>query len=233
MLLEVKDLDVSYIESRICNGVNLRVDSGEEVCLLGRNGVGKTTLLKSIMRLLPSKNGTITFDGVPINRLKPYEVAKLGIGYVPQGRIIFPHLTVLENLRLGTTGRKEQNRAIPEIVFEYFPRLKERLKQRGGTLSGGEQQMLAIARALASVPKLVLLDEPSEGLSAGIIKELIKVLRRLCQESDLAILLVEQNLEMALDLATRGYVIEKGCIVAQGKMAELQSDEVVRSHLMV
>lgn len=233
MLLEVKDLDVSYVESRICKGVNLQVGSGEEVCLLGRNGVGKTTLLKSIMRLLPSKDGTIIFDGVPINRLKPYEVAKLGIGYVPQGRIIFPHLTVLENLRLGTTARKERNRAVPEIVFEYFPRLKERHKQRGGTLSGGEQQMLAIARALASVPKLVLLDEPSEGLSAGVIEELIKVLRRLCQETDLAILLVEQNLEIALDLATRGYVMEKGCIVAEGKMTELQSDEIVRSHLMV
>jgi len=233
MLLEVKDLDVSYVESRICKGVNLQVDSGEEVCLLGRNGVGKTTLLKSIMRLLPSKDGTITFDGAPINRLKPHEVAKLGIGYVPQGRIIFPHLTVLENLRLGTTARKEGNRTVPEIVFEYFPRLKERRMQRGGTLSGGEQQMLAIARALASVPKLVLLDEPSEGLSAGVIEELIKVLRRLCQESHVAILLVEQNLEMALDLATRGYVMEKGCIVAQGKMTELQSDEIVRSHLMV
>ena len=233
MLLEVKDLDVSYVESRICKGVNLQVDSGEEVCLLGRNGVGKTTLLKSIMRLLPSKDGTITFGGVSINRLKPHEVAKLGIGYVPQGRIIFPHLTVLENLRLGTTARKDGNRTVPEIVFEYFPRLKERCMQRGGTLSGGEQQMLAIARALASLPKLVLLDEPSEGLSAGVIEELIKVLRRLCQESHVAILLVEQNLEMALDLATRGYVMEKGCIVAQGKMVKLQSDEIVRSHLMV
>lgn len=233
MLLEVKDLAVFYDESCICKGVNLQVNDGEEVCLLGRNGVGKTTLLKSIMRLLQNREGAIIFDGLDISKLKPYEVARLGIGYAPQGRMIFPNLTVLENLRLGTTTRKEKVKAIPEIVFEYFPFLKERLNQQGGTLSGGEQQMLAIGRALSGSPKLVLLDEPSEGLSTAATGELIKILKRLSQKTDLAILLVEQNLEMALEMSTRGYVMEKGCIVAQGKVTELQNDEIVRSHLMV
>jgi len=233
MLLEVKDLAVFYDESCICKGVNLQVNDGEEVCLLGRNGVGKTTLLKSIMRLLQNREGAIIFDGLDISKLKPYEVARLGIGYAPQGRMIFPNLTVLENLRLGTTTRKEKVKTIPEIVFEYFPFLKERLNQQGGTLSGGEQQMLAIGRALSGSPKLVLLDEPSEGLSTAATGELIKILKRLSQKTDLAILLVEQNLEMALEMSTRGYVMEKGCIVAQGKVTELQNDEIVRSHLMV
>ena len=233
MLLEVKDLAVFYDESCICKDVNLQVNDGEEVCLLGRNGVGKTTLLKSIMRLLQNREGAIIFDGLDISKLKPYEVARLGIGYVPQGRMIFPNLTVLENLRLGTTTRKEKVKAIPEIVFEYFPFLKERLNQQGGTLSGGEQQMLAIGRALSGSPKLVLLDEPSEGLSTAATGELIKILKRLSQKTDLAIFLVEQNLEMALEMSTRGYVMEKGCIVAQGKVTELQNDEIVRSHLMV
>jgi len=233
MLLEVKDLKVYYGESCICNDINVQIKDGEEVCLLGRNGVGKTTLLKSIMRLLPSRKGTVSFDSQDITKREAYEAAKLGMGYVPQGRMIFPHLTVLENLRLGTTAQKGKVKKIPEIVFEYFPHLRERLDQKGGTLSGGEQQMLAIGRALCSVPKLVLLDEPSEGLSAGAVGELIKILKRLCQESDLAILLVEQNLDMALELTTRGYVMEKGRIVAQGRVEELQRDEIVRSHLVI
>ncbi len=233
MLLVVNKLGVCYGQSQICQGVYLQIDLGEEVCLLGRNGVGKTTLLKSIMSLLPGKSGEIVFDGVNITRLKPYEVARSGIGYVPQGRMIFPNLTVSENLELGTVARKDKAKTIPDIVFEYFPILKERLHQHGGTLSGGEQQMLAIGRALASVPKLVLLDEPSEGLSAGVIQELIKILKRLCKETNLAILLVEQNLDMALETATRGYVMEKGCIVAQGTVTELQSDKIVKSHLVV
>ena len=233
MILQLKDVAVFYGESCICKGVNLIVNPREEVCLLGRNGVGKTTLLKCIMRLLPNREGTVIFDGLDINKLKPHEAAKLGVGYVPQGRIIFPNLTVLENLRLGTTARKDKIRKIPEIVFEYFPVLKKRLKQQGGTLSGGEQQMLAIGRALCSAPRLVLLDEPSEGLSPAVTVELIKILNRLCRETDSAILLVEQNLEMALQTATRGYVMEKGRIVVGGKMSVLQSEEVVQSHLMV
>lgn len=233
MLLEVKNLTVYYGETCICSDINLQIQDREQVCLLGRNGVGKTTLLKSIMRLLPNRRGTVIFGGQDITKLEAYETAKLGMGYVPQGRIIFPHLSVLENLRLGKTAQREKVKKIPEIVFEYFPQLRERLDQKGGTLSGGEQQMLAVARALASVPKLVLLDEPSEGLSAGVTSELIKIFKRLCLETDLAIFLVEQNMEMALELTTKGYVMEKGQIVVQGKVENLRSEEIVRSHLMV
>jgi len=233
LLLQLNEICVFYEESRICHNVNLKVDYGEEVCLLWRNGVGKTTLLRSIMGLLPIKTGTIIFDDVYITNMKSYEVAKLGIGYVPQGRMLFPNLTVLENLRLGTTAQKGKRRAIPEFVFEYFPLLKERLKQRAEFLSCGEQQMLAIGRALSSLHKLMLLDEPSEGLSAGVVQELIKILKELSQEGDLAILLIEQNLDMALEIATRGYILEKGQIVAEGRAEELHDDEIVRSHLAI
>ena len=233
MLLRVSRLSVFYDESRICNEVSLDVDRGESVCLLGRNGVGKTTLLKSIMRLLPNREGDVKFEGEDLGRLKPHEVARRGIGYVPQGRIIFPSLTVMENLRLAMSARRTKGKGIPEIVFHYFPLLKERLNQKGGTLSGGEQQMLAIGRALAIDPLLVLLDEPSEGLSAIATQELVKALKRLVEESDMAVLMVEQNLEMALEMSTRGYIMEKGRIVAEGTTSELQNDEVVRSHLMV
>ena len=233
MLLEVKDLSVFYDDSCICKGINLQIKHNEEVCLLGRNGVGKTTLLKSIMRLVLSRKGSIIFDGADITGLAPYEAAKSGIGYVPQGRMIFPSLTVFDNLKLGMTARSDKVKAIPQIVFEHFPRLGERLKQRAGTLSGGEQQMLAIGRVLCSAPKLLLLDEPSEGLSAGVTKEVVRILSRLCKETDMAFLVVEQNLDMVLALTTRGYVMEKGRIVAQGNATELESDEIVRSHLMV
>jgi urea transport system ATP-binding protein len=232
-LLETKNLSVFYDEICVCQGVSLQVDAGEAVCLLGRNGVGKTTLLKCLMRHLPCRQGAITFDGRDVTGLKPYEMARLGVGYVPQGRMIFPDLSVRDNLKLGTMARARNGGDIPEIVFEYFPRLKERLGQRGGTLSGGEQQMLAVGRALASVPKLVLLDEPSEGLSAAATHELIEVLLRLRREMGMSILLVEQNLDMALETATRGYVMEKGCIVAQGSVDELEDDEIVKSHLVI
>ena len=233
MLLQIQTLSVFYDESCICQGVNLQVDAGERVCLLGRNGVGKTTLLNSIMRHQPSRGGAIIFDGQDISGLRPFEVARRGMGYVPQGRMIFPNLTVLENLKLGTMAKSKKVTSVPEIVYEYFPRLKERLGQKGGTLSGGEQQMLAVGRALASGPKMVLLDEPSEGLSSGATQELVEVLKRLGRETDMAILLVEQNLDMALETATRGYVMEKGCIVAEGTTAELESDQIVQSHLVV
>ena len=233
MLLQVNSLSVFYDKSCICKGVSLNVDRGESVCLLGRNGVGKTTLLKCIMRLLPNGEGDLAFDGQNLGKLKPHEVARRGIGYVPQGRIIFPNLSVSENLRLAMSARRKKGKSVPEIVFHYFPRLKERLKQKGGTLSGGEQQMLAIGRALAADPLLVLLDEPSEGLSAAATGELIGALKKLVAETEMAVLMVEQNLEMAMEMSTRGYVMEKGCIVAEGSTSELENDEIVRSHLMV
>ncbi len=233
MILQVENIGVYYGKSRVCQGISIEVDHSEKVCLLGRNGVGKTTLLKSIMRLLPNKEGKIYIEGTDITAMKPYEVAKLGIGYVPQGRMIFPNLTVRENLELGARIQKDKTKAIPELVFEFFPRLKDRLKQRGGTLSGGEQQMLAIGRALSGIPKLILLDEPSEGLAALIIQEIVRVLKKLTYEMGLAVLLVEQNLDMALEIAKRGYVIEKGCTVARGSTKDLQDDEIVKSYLAV
>ncbi len=233
MLLEVNDLSVFYKESCACTGVSLGVDKGEAVCLLGRNGVGKTTLLKCIMGLLANRSGTKTFEGRDITRQKPFEVARQGMGYVPQGRMIFANLSVADNLKLGTMASSGKAKRVPDIVFDYFPVLKDRLNQKGGTLSGGEQQMLAVGRALASFPKAVLLDEPSEGLSSLATQELVEVLKRLVRETDLAILLVEQNLDMALETVSRGYVMEKGCIVAQGDVAELESDEVVKSHLII
>jgi urea ABC transporter ATP-binding protein UrtE len=233
MLLQVQNLYAYYDESCICNGLSLNVDRGESVCLLGRNGVGKTTLMKSIMGLLPHPRGEVEFAGKSISGLKPYEVARRGIGYVPQGRIIFPSLTVAENLRLGMSARRTKGKLAPDIVFRYFPILKERLKQKGGTLSGGEQQMLAVGRALSLDPMLVLLDEPSEGLSAFATQELIAILKQMVAETEMSVLMVEQNLEMALDMCTRGYVMEKGCIVAEGTTSRLENDEVVRSHLMV
>jgi urea transport system ATP-binding protein len=233
MFLKVDNISVYYGKSCACQEVSIQVGHAEKVCLLGRNGVGKTTLLKSIMRLLPNRNGTIYVEGADIAAMEPHEVAKLGIGYVPQGRMIFPNLTVLENLKLGTTIRKDKTKTIPELVFEFFPLLKARLKQRGGYLSGGEQQMLAIGRALSGLPKLILLDEPSEGLAVVVIEELIKILKKLTYEMGLAVFLVEQNLDMALEIATRGYVMEKGRTVAQGNTVELRDDEIVKSHLVV
>jgi urea transport system ATP-binding protein len=233
ILLQITDLDVFYADSCICNSINLQIKYNEEVCLLGRNGVGKTSLLKCIMGLAACRKGGILYRERDITHLKPYEIARLGIGYVPQGRFIFPNLSVAENLKLGLTASQGKIKKIPDSVFDYFPRLKERLKQKGGTLSGGEQQMLAIARALCTFPKLLLMDEPSEGLAAGVTKELTKIIKRLCTESEMSTLLVEQNLEMALSTVSRGYVMEKGCIVAQGDTDELRSDEIVQSHLMV
>ena len=233
MLLKVNGVSVYYGKSCACHEVSLEIDHGEKVCVLGRNGVGKTTLLKSMVRLIPNRGGTIHVENEDIDGMKPYEVARLGIGYVPQGRMIFPNLTVMENLKLGTTIQREKIKAIPDLVFDFFPILKMRSKQRAGSLSGGEQQMLAIGRALSGLPKLILLDEPSEGLAIAIIEELIRILKKLTYETGLAIFLVEQNLDMALEVAVRGYIMEKGRTVAQGDAAQLRDDEIVKRHLIV
>lgn len=233
MLLKIENLAVFHGESCVCKGITLEIDHNEEVCLLGRNGVGKTSLLQSIMGLVASRKGSILCEGVETRNLKPFEIARLGLGYVPQGRLIFPNLSVSENLKLGLAATQGKIKKVPEVVFEYFPRLRERLSQSGGTLSGGEQQMLAIGRALCSAPKLILMDEPSEGLAIGMTKELTRIIKRLCSETKTSTLLVEQNLDMALNTVSRGYVMEKGCVVAQGLINDLMKEEVVRSHLIV
>jgi urea transport system ATP-binding protein len=228
MLLRVEHLHVAYGESLILRDVNLRLPPGQVVCLMGRNGAGKTTLLKSVMGLLAPQPGSIVLDGEDITRLKPERRARRGIGYVPQGREIFPYLTVQENLRIGMLGRPRGNGTVPDEVFQLFPALRSMLDRKGGVLSGGEQQQLAIARALVTEPKLLLLDEPTEGIQPSIIDEIEDVIARLKARGNLSILLVEQYLEFAWRLADAYYIMAKGAIVAHGKMAELEEDTVKR-----
>jgi len=232
MLLRIEHLHVAYGESLILRDVHLQVPAGQVVCLMGRNGVGKTTLLKSIMGLLPARAGSIDFDGQAITHMRPEQRARRGIGYVPQGREIFPYLSVLENLRIGLLGRPAGNGSVPEEVFQLFPALRRMLGRKGGVLSGGEQQQLAIARALAAQPKLLLLDEPTEGIQPSIIGEIETVIERIKGQGNISLLLVEQYLEFAWRLADTFYVMQKGSIVAEGKMGELTED-VIKRHLTV
>ena len=229
-MLQVKQLSVSYGESAVVRGVNLEVGGGKVVCLMGRNGVGKTTLLKAIMGLLPATEGSIHFNGIDLTRSRPEARARAGIGYVPQGREIFPQLTVRENLQVGLEANPRGPRTIPEFVFESFPMLRTMLERKGGVLSGGQQQQLAIARALVAGPRLLILDEPTEGIQPSIITLIGEVLERLKSSGNLAILLVEQYLEFALGLADHYYVMEKGAIVLDGDSASL-GPEAIKPYL--
>jgi urea transport system ATP-binding protein len=231
-MLKIDHLNVYYGESHILRDVSLEVPPGQVVCLMGRNGVGKTTLLKSIMGLLPVRRGAISFDGENITAQLPNQRAKRGIGYVPQGREIFPQLTVYENLLIGLQARTDRKKEVPESVYELFPALKTMLDRRGGDLSGGQQQQLAIGRALVSEPRLLLLDEPTEGIQPSIILEIEAVLKRIRQTRKTSILLVEQYLQFAQRLGDSYYIMERGTIVSQGLTQELTA-EVVRRHLTV
>ena len=236
-MLEIQGLDVAYGESQVLWDVSLRVPAGGVMCLMGRNGVGKTTLLKSIMGLLPVRAGRVVFDGTDLGRLRPEERAACGIGYVPQGREIFPNLTVAENLRVGFLGRPRSAgngraaQADIEQVFDLFPKLKQLLSRKGGVLSGGEQQQLAIARVLLARPKLLLMDEPTEGIQPNVINQIEDAIQRI-KETGIAVLLVEQYLEFAWRLAGSYAIMRKGSIVASGSTSELRHD-VVRQHLTV
>ena len=236
-MLEIGGLDVAYGESQVLWDVSLHVPAGGVMCLMGRNGVGKTTLLKSIMGLLPARSGSIVFDGADLGRLRPEERAARGIGYVPQGREIFPNLTVAENLRVGFLGRPKSAgngrvaQADIEQVFDLFPKLKQLLSRKGGVLSGGEQQQLAIARVLLARPKLLLMDEPTEGIQPNVILQIEDAIQRI-KERGIAVLLVEQYLEFAWRLAGSYAIMRKGAIVASGSTSELRHD-VVRQHLTV
>lgn len=233
-MLEVKDLSGGYGKTSILRGVSLHAGEIEVVAILGRNGAGKTTLLKALMGLLPWARGSIALNEAEISRLPTHKRATSGIGYVPQGRGIFSRATVEENLRYGLLlARRSMRDEIPTDVFETFPWLSDRLGQTAGTLSGGEQQMLAIARVLVASPKLLLLDEPTEGLAPAIIEQLRDVLLKVRASSKHAIMLVEQNLRFALTLASRGYVMEKGLIVAEGDPSHLEREEVVARHLSI
>jgi urea ABC transporter ATP-binding protein UrtE len=231
--LLVRDVWAGYGQTVVLQGVTLVVRPSEVVALLGRNGVGKTTLLKTIMGILRPRAGEILLDTAPITGLMPHKIAVRGVAYVPQGRGIFPKLTVRENLLLGTKGRCDGERIIPESIYDYFPVLRERLNQLGGTLSGGEQQMLAIARALAAEPAILLLDEPSEGIQPSIVIRLADILQRIHQERDISILLVEQNLDLALSIADRCLIMEKGRIVYEGIPNELKVSNVIQRFLVI
>jgi len=233
MLLEISELDTFYGESHILQGISLTVNTGETVSVLGRNGVGKTTTLKSIIGLVVPRHGKILFKGEPIFGLPPYEIANLGIGYVPEDRRIFPKLTVRENLLIGMKrGRKgEKDGWTVEKLYDYFPNLKERDKQKGAYLSGGEQQMLTIARSLMGNPEILLLDEPTEGLAPKIVERVEEVIEDI-HKHGMAILLVEQNMQVVLRLASRFYVMSKGIIVFQGTARELEENPEIRQRYL-
>ena len=228
-LLELTDVHSCYGNIQALMGVSLRVEEGEIVALIGANGAGKTTTLRSISGLLPPKRGSVTLAGAPIQDLPPHLVHRLGLGLVPEGRGIFPDLTILENLEMGAYILKDKARIQANLdnAFSLFPRLKERVRQKGGTLSGGEQQMLAIARGLMSDPRILLLDEPSMGLAPVLVDQIFAIIKELNARGT-TILLVEQNALMALAIAHRGYVLQTGEIVLTDTGANLMADDMVR-----
>lgn len=233
MLFEIKDLKVSYGGAEIVKGISLNLEGGEIVALIGSNGAGKTTTLRTISGLKSAQGGEMWFDGRKINDLAPKAIVQIGIIQVPQGRNLFPYMAVSENLRLGAFLRKDRDKINRDLdsLLQHFPRLKERSRQQAGTLSGGEQQMLAIACALMGSPRLLLLDEPSTGLSPIMVKEIGKIIRDI-NKSGTSIFLVEQNARFALGLAHKGYVMETGNIVLEGRAEELiNSDHVRRAYL--
>ena len=224
-MLSVKNINQYYGGSHILRDVSLSATPGKVSVILGRNGVGKTTLLKSLMGLVPIKSGSVELDGKEIQSATPYERARAGIGFVPQGREIFARLTVEENLAMGLAYKKAGT-PIPAELFELFPVLKQMLQRRGGDLSGGQQQQLAIARALAAGPRLLLLDEPTEGIQPSIIKDIGRVIRMLADRGDMAIVLVEQYYDFARDLADDYVVMERGSVLARGLGPNMEIDGV-------
>jgi branched-chain amino acid transport system ATP-binding protein len=231
-MIRVEGIDVSYDETAVLRDVSIQVDEGETVAVIGSNGSGKTTLLKAIAGMLRTGKGKIFFDGMGLDRLPTHKIVRLGIVYVPAERELFPLMTVMENLELGAYRNKEWRKLL-DIVFRLFPRLEERTKQLAGTLSGGEQQMLAIARGLMAKPKVLLLDEPSSGLAPILVDELYRQLHRL-KEEGLTMLLTEQQVPIALSLADRAYVLENGRIRISGKSQDLLDEpEVRRAYLGV
>ena len=231
-MLTIEGLNQNYGQSRTLWDITLDVPEGALVCLMGRNGVGKTTLLKCIMGLLPIKSGMIQFSGEDLSQRPAERRAPLGIGYVPQGRQIFPLLTVEENLRIGLPIRKDKLKRVPEFIYDMFPVLQSMLKRRGGDLSGGQQQQLAIGRALVLQPKMLILDEPTEGIQPNIVHEIGEVIRQLNRDQGMTVLLVEQKLGFARQVADRFCILDKGRAVATGAMAGL-NDGLVRQYLTV
>lgn len=231
-MLEVRNLDLCYGASQALYNVGLDARTGEVTCLLGRNGVGKTSLLRALAGQQPVKGGKVLWDGKDISRLSPHERARQGIAIVPQGREIFSQLTVLENLKTGFGILPRQQRKIPDEIFSLFPVLQKMLKRRGGDLSGGQQQQLAIARALVTRPRLLMLDEPTEGIQPSIIKDIGKVIDLLRNQGSMAILLVEQYFDFARELADTYAVMDRGRVILSGQGSEMD-EAVVRKHMSV
>ncbi|RUT04388.1 ABC transporter ATP-binding protein [Dulcicalothrix desertica PCC 7102] len=230
-MLEVKNIHTYYGNIQALKGVSIYIKRGEICTLIGSNGAGKTTLLRTIQGLIRPHQGTILFEGIPIETVSAKKIVRqLHIAQSPEGRMIFPRMTVLENLQMGAFSRKDKIgiKFDLEYVLNLFPRLRERISQKGGTLSGGEQQMLAIARALMAKPRLLLLDEPSMGLAPNLVQEIFSLIKQINKERGTTILLVEQNARQALDVATRGYVLRTGKIEIEGRASDLQTNEEVR-----
>ena len=228
-MLELRQVNTYYGKIQALQDVSIRVDDGEIVTLIGANGAGKSTTLMTVCGILHPRSGEIVWNGAPIHQLPPHDIVKLGISQVPEGRLIFPELTVRENLDLGAFLRSDRDGIASDMdyVFELFPILKERISQQGGTLSGGEQQMLAVARALMARPKLLLLDEPSLGLAPIIIQQIFSIIQKVNADGT-TVFLVEQNANQALRIAHRGYVMENGRIAMEGRAADLLASEEVR-----
>ena len=227
-MLTVRDLDLYYGASQALKGVSLTALKGEVTCVLGRNGVGKTSLIRGLVGHVPLRRGRVEWEGADISRLTTAERARAGIALVPQGREIFPLLTVEENLRTGLGMLPRAERTVPEDIFGLFPVLRDMLRRRGGDLSGGQQQQLAIGRALATRPRLLVLDEPTEGIQPSIIKQIGAAVSQLAARGDIAILLVEQFFDFARELADRFVVMDRGEVVMQGRPGELDEDELQR-----
>jgi branched-chain amino acid transport system ATP-binding protein len=228
-MLELKDVHTYYGNIHALKGISLTVNQGEIVCLIGSNGAGKTTTLRTIQGLIRPKAGSIQLEGEELTKLAPHLITERGVSQSPEGRLIFPRMTVLENLEMGAFSRKDKDGIARDLerVFVTFPRLKERIKQKGGTLSGGEQQMLAMGRALMANPRVLLLDEPSMGLAPILVEQIFQIILELNKQGT-TILLVEQNARMALSISARGYVLQTGEIRLQGNALKLRDDEEVR-----
>ncbi|TMF47827.1 MAG: ABC transporter ATP-binding protein [Chloroflexi bacterium] len=232
-VLQVTDLRAGYGSTPVLTGVNLKVGEGEVVALMGRNGMGKTTLLRTVMGLLPARGGSIRWKGgQEISKLPTHLRARLGLGYVPQGRDIFPGLTVRENLRLGGMAAGHDGTRQLEDVLALFPMLPEKLSARGASLSGGQQQLLALARALVAGPKVLLLDEPSEGIQPSILEQIVERIRTINRQEGIAVLLVEQNIQFAAALADRAYIMNKGVVVRELPMARIVDDPEIQREYM-
>jgi branched-chain amino acid transport system ATP-binding protein len=229
IIMKIMDMDVHYGAIHAVKGISMEIKKGQITTLIGSNGAGKSTTLNAIMNTIKKSNGKVIFDGIDITNIETDKIVSKGVALVPEGRRIFPNLTVLENLRLGAYSRKDENKINEDFdwVLTLFPRLKERLKQLGGTLSGGEQQMLAVARGLMSRPKVLMLDEPSLGLAPILVKEVLETIEKI-REEGVTILLIEQNAVGALKIANYGYVLETGKIVLEGRADNLLSDDQVK-----